>query len=226
MAILKESAGLSNDDIRKIRSLRPGTPLDIQLTSPTATKRARTELVGVDGTRSIIMQYPDESKWGSVREHMYVDNSIIVRAILEEETGEVIAFKVKISMLLTKPGKLIFTSFPLALQSQDLRAEKRARINLPVSVFDENGSTPIATGIIKDISHSGCRIEVPRSTLKHKLVSKQSIRMQIGDSVDSFNLTGTIMNARAEGKNNFYGTKFSQSEAAVEELLTKFLIQI
>lgn len=227
MAILKEQTGLSNEDIRKLRSLRPGSQLDIQITTPTVTKRARTEFVGMDGTRSIIMQYPDEAKWGAIRELIYVDNTLIVRAILEDETGEVIAFKVKISMILNKPGQLIFTSFPLSLQSIDLRAEKRAKTSIPVTLSDEQGNNLIASGLIKDISNSGCRVEVEKKKIRHKLTAKQQISLRLTNSnTEQGNLTGTIMNAKGEGTKNYYGVKFEQSEGVVDKLLERLMITL
>jgi hypothetical protein len=49
MTILQENFGLTNEDLRKIRSMRPGRPLDLQLTTATTVKRVRTEFVGMDG---------------------------------------------------------------------------------------------------------------------------------------------------------------------------------
>ena len=179
MAILKEKVGLSKSDLSKLRSMRPGMPVDIQVVAPTGTKRLRTEFVGMDGTRAMIFTYPDENKWGSVRDAVYQDNNMIARYILEDKTGEIIAFKVKISLILTKPSHLVFTSFPLAIQAQGLRAEQRASACIATTLFNADGNLPLAQATIVDISVSGCRVSVPKATLKEKIAAKTSIKLQL-----------------------------------------------
>ena len=81
MAILQEKVGLTNEDLRKLRLMRPGRPLDLQLTTATTTKRVRTEFVGMDGTRCMIFKYPDEGKWGSLGDGIFKDKTMIARYI-------------------------------------------------------------------------------------------------------------------------------------------------
>ena len=103
MAILSEVPKLSNEDLRKLRSLRPGMPMDIQVTTSNAARRVRTEFIGMDGMRSMIIRYPDETKWGNLSDALYPDKPAIMRFILEDETGEVIAFKTKVTHLVKNP---------------------------------------------------------------------------------------------------------------------------
>lgn len=222
MAILKEKVGLSNEDMRKLRSMRPGMPLDLQVVSPTATKRVRTEFVGMDGVRCLILRFPDEGKWGNLRDAIYPDNNMVVRYILEDETGEIVAFKVKITLVLSKPGNYVFTTFPLSIQSHGLRSEERAQTQVPVVVSD---GVDQADGLILDLSNSGCRIGVPRKTQKIKLAAKQKITMQLKSAKgQQESLTGIIMNARNDGVNNFFGVKFEASEAVVGALLSQLML--
>lgn len=225
MAILKEKVGLTNADVRKLRSMRPGMPLDLQVVSPNATKRVRTEFVGMDGIKCLIMKFPDESKWGSLRDAIYADNSMVVRYILEDETGEIVAFKVKITLVLSKPGNYIFTTFPLSIQSHDLRAEQRALTQVPVKVFDGESGEQLNTGTIMDLSNSGCRIGIERKVQKEKFKTKTKVRLEIANSSGVQNsLIGTVMNARNDEVKNYYGVKFEASEAVVEALLSQLMI--
>ena len=225
MAILKEKVGLSNEDLRKLKAMKPGMPLDLQVVSPTATKRVRTEFIGMDGMRCLIIKFPDESKWGSLRDAIYADNSMVVRYILEEATGEIIAFKVKITLVLSKPGNYVFTTFPLSIQSHDLRAEQRAQTQIPVALIDGMTDDALADGMIVDLSNSGCRVGVKRAQQKHKLLAKQKIKLQIRKGQEVEWLTGTIMNARNDEVDNYYGIKFEASEAVVEALLSRLMIE-
>ncbi len=225
MAILNEKVGLSNSDLRKLRSMRPGMVLDIQVKSPTAAKRVRTEFVGMDGTRCIILRYPDEGKWGNLKDAIYADNSMIVRFILEDETGEVIAFKSRILLVATKPTQLVFVTFPMAIQNQGLRSDKRTSTRTPVELSDGENGAPLFDALVLDISASGCRVGVKRSvqggvklTGKHLLLSIRPVK----DNV--YRLKGQVMNHKADEEYNYYGIKFEQGDEQIAPLLSEILI--
>ncbi len=225
MAILKEVKGLTNEDVRKLRSLRPGMPLDLQVSTPTSAKRVRTEFLGMDGSRTIMIRYPDESKWGNLSDAIYVDNSTIVRFILEDETGEVVAFKSKIMHILTKPINMLLVAFPTSIQSQGLRSERRAQIRVPVSILEAEKEINLAFGTLMDISNSGCRIATHRSKTKKLQVKGILIRLN-GQEGEPFELKGTIMNTKIDEVNYNYGIKFSTSEEEVEMLITRLMVEL
>lgn len=225
MAILKEVQGLTNEDLRKIRSLRPGMPLDIQVSTPTTAKRVRTECLGMDANRMIMIRYPDESKWGNLSDAIYPDNSTIVRFILEDETGEVVAFKSKILHIIKKPVNMIFVAFPTLIQSQGLRSERRAQIRVPVSVLDAEKGVNLAFGTLVDISNGGCRIATHRSKTK-KLESKEILIRLNGQEAEPFELKGTIMNIKLDEVHYNYGIKFSTSEEEVEQLINRLMVAL
>ncbi|MCC2615823.1 flagellar brake protein [Aestuariibacter halophilus] len=225
MAILKEKVGLTNADMRKLRSMRPGMPLDLQVKSPTSTKRVRTEFVGRDGMKCLILKFPDESRWGNLRDAIYPDNNLVVRYILEDETGEIIAFKVKVTLVLSKPGNYVFTTFPLSIQSHGLRAEQRAQTQIKATVLNEQGDKELADGVILDLSSSGCRVGIKRTVQKERFAAKTPIRVKIRlpDGSDEI-LAGTIMNAKQDEVENYYGVKFEASAPVVESMLSQFLL--
>lgn len=225
MTILKEKVGLTNEDLRKLRSMRPGMPLDLQVVSPTATKRVRTEFIGMEGTRCLIIKFPDEGKWGNLRDAIYPDNSMVVRYILEDETGEIVAFKVKITLVLSKPGNYVFTTFPLSLQSHELRAETRSQTQVPVTLLEASTNTPLCKGTLMDLSNSGCRVGVNKKAQKVAIATKQKLKILIKlNDGSSKSLVGTVMNLRTDEVTNFFGVKFEESESAVEALLARLLI--
>lgn len=225
MAILKEAKGLTNEDLHKIRSLRPGMPLDIQVSTPTTAKRVRTEFIGMDANRIIMIRYPDEQKWGNLSDAIYPDNTTIVRFILEDETGEVVAFKSKILHIVKKPVHMIFVAFPDTIQSQGLRSERRAQIRVPVSVLDAEKEMNLAFGMLVDISNSGCRIATHRSENKKLNVKDILIRLN-GQQAEPFELQGTIMNTKLDEVYYNYGIKFSTSEEEVEQLINRLMVAL
>ncbi|MDF2177688.1 flagellar brake protein [Aliiglaciecola sp. CAU 1673] len=227
MAILKEKSGLSNDDLRKLRSMHPGMTLDIQVKSPSATKRVRTEFVGMDGTRCIILRHPDEGRWGSMKDAIYADNQIIVRYILEDETGEVIAFKSNILLVATRPSHLLFISFPIAIQNQGLRSDKRVFTRTPVELFDVATNKTLFEGLVLDISSSGCRIGIRRDVPDGGKLAGKTLKMAIKASKEkSYEVKGQVMNQRADETYFYYGIKFEAQEALLTELLSEILIDV
>lgn len=225
MAILKDVKGLSAEDLRKLRSLRPGMPLDIQVSTPTNAKRVRTEFIGMDGNRTMMIRYPDETKWGNLSDAIYIDNSMIIRFILEDEAGEVVAFKTRVTFILLKPIHMIFVAFPVSIQSQGLRSEKRAQIRVPVSVIDAKTGNAMAMGTLMDISNSGCRIATLRNQTKKLAVNDIVIRLN-GQDTDPFELKGSVMNVKQDEMYYSYGVKFSTAEEEVEMLISRLMVDL
>jgi hypothetical protein len=225
MSILQDKVGLTNEDLKKIRSMRPGRPLDLQLTTAAKTKRVRTEFVGMDNTRCMIFRYPDEFKWGPLGDGIFKDKSMIARYILEDDTGEIIAFKVKVILVTTKPSHLIFTSFPLSIQRHNLRIESRAQTRISTSLFDELSNTFICDSVVLDISVNGCLMSVDRGLIGPKPKLKQFVKMYFAASKDkSMFLTGTIMNSKSDEVSMFYGVKFETAETQVNQLLQDLML--
>jgi hypothetical protein len=200
--------------------MRPGRPLDLQLTTATTTKRVRTEFVGMDCTRCMIFRYPDEDKWGSLSDGIFKNKTMIVRYILEDDTGEIIAFKVKVLLVNTKPSHLIFTSFPLIIQKHDLRAEPRTKTQITSSIFDAQSDLAICNSVVMDISVNGCRMttDISGSEIEPKI--KQIVKIYFAASKDkNIFLTGTIMNCNSDEVSLHYGVKFETPLDDINQLL-------
>ncbi|PKG99162.1 PilZ domain-containing protein [Paraglaciecola sp. MB-3u-78] len=225
MAILQEKVGLTNEDLRKLRSMRPGRPIDLQLSTTTTTKRVRTEFVGMDGTRCMIFRFPDEGKWGSLGDGIFKDKTMIARYILEDDTGEIIAFKVKVILVTTKPSHLIFTSFPLIIQSHDLRAEPRSKTRIATSMFDAQSDLAICNSMVLDISVNGCRMSIDKGGSNTKPKIKQVVKMYFAGSKDKeIFLIGTIMNSNSDEVSLYYGVKFETPKSEVKQLLQDLML--
>ena len=225
MTILQEKLGLTNEDLRKIRSMRPGRPLDLQLTTISTTKRVRTEFVGMDGTRCMIFRYPDEGKWGSLGDGIFKEKTMIARYIFEDDTGEIIAFKVKVILVATKPSNLIFTSFPLSIQVHDLRSESRVPTQIASSIFDAKTDSVICDAMLLDISVNGCQISIDKRGRDPKPRVKQVVKMYFSASKDEkIFLTGTVMNIKFDEVSLYYGIKFETPVGEINQLLQDLML--
>lgn len=229
MAILATRQKLSSADVNKIRTLKPGMPIDFQLTFPNTVKRVRSEFIGADGRKILIFKFPDETKYGPLRDGLYVDAYVVVRMIIED-SGEIIAFKGKVKAITMSPVHAVWVNFPDAVQLQSLRAEKRAQIRVPCELNGLKSSISpehrkrLALGMILDISASGCRVGVVRKS-KEKIEDKH-VNLHIngpGDDSD-FNIKSEIMNVRMDEVNFYYGLRFEENNQYVNALLERLMV--
>ncbi|MEP4891798.1 MAG: flagellar brake protein [Aliiglaciecola sp.] len=225
MAIVQEKAGLSRQDLRKLRAMRPGLALDLQIMAGSGVSRIKTEFVGMDGNRFLIIKFPDETRWGNLGDVIYPDAVLVVRYIHEEDAGEVVAFKVKISVIVNSPARYIFTTFPVSLQCHALRSEQRAQAHVHVTVVETETDVMLFDGLIVDLSSSGCRVSVDRQLVKQKLAIKSHITLAIKNPDGKISeLTGIVMNQKVDEIRFYLGVKFEASEKVVEGLLHQLMI--
>ncbi|MDU0354857.1 PilZ domain-containing protein [Paraglaciecola aquimarina] len=199
--------------------------MDLQITTLTGVKRVRTEFVGMDNKRCLIIKFPDESKWGRLKDAIFKDNTMVVRYILEDDIGEIIAFKVKVLLVTTAPTDLIFTSFPTAIQSHDLRAEPRAQTSIAVKLTDAQTNEPLCHCVIIDISSNGCRVSIDKKVLVGTPAMRQVIKMHLSAASDkSIELEGTIMSTKVDEVFRYFGIKFDTPKSEVKQLLKDMMV--
>jgi hypothetical protein len=224
---LQHNNDLSSDDLFKLRSMRPGMTVDLQIHSPTLRRRVKTEFVGIDGNRNIIFRFPDENKWAGLDGAIYMNNTMIVRCILEDEAGEILAFKVKIVIVITRPSKLIFASFPESIQSHSLRAELRAQTRIAALLIDAQERSHIVPCLVRDISNQGCMISIGRDAKGIRPSVDQELELLIPNSEgNDISLSGHVRNKKEDDTRHYFGIKFCDDENDVSTLLSQLLITI
>jgi|TARA_R110000744_G_scaffold141553_1_gene252984 hypothetical protein len=205
--------------------MRPGMIVDLQIHSPTLKRRVKTEFVGIDGSRNLIFRFPDKNKWAGLDGAIYMNNTMIVRCILEDETGEIVAFKVKIIIVITRPSKLVFTSFPESIQSHGLRAEQRAQTRIAALLIDSQERSHIVPCLVRDISNQGCMISIGRDAKGVKPNVDQELELLIPNSEgDDISLSGHVRNKKEDDTRHYFGIQFCDDENDVAKLLTQLLI--
>ena len=125
---------ISADGLMSLRTLDPGDIVDLQISMPAAPKRVKTEYVGMLVDECLLFHIPTSAKWITIRDALTVGNDIVVRSVLEGSAGQVIAFRVKVLKLISKPSGLLVTSFPKRIESIGLRAAKRAQLGIAVNL--------------------------------------------------------------------------------------------
>ncbi|MBC3764597.1 flagellar brake domain-containing protein [Neptunicella marina] len=227
MAILKQTQRLTLEDLKKLHAMHPGMAVDMQLKGPNAAKRVRSEFIGRDGNKMLMIKFPDESKWGNLRDMIFNDANIVVRYILEEDTGEIVAFQSKVMFVLTKPVHMIFLQFPGNIQLHGLRSTKRASTSIPAKIFNGDNEKYLKEGVIVDMSSTGCRISVKKIGHSEQKLENGEIFVHIeSNRKEPHMIKAMIVNSRTDGLSFYYGIKFEQSADSVSEILDDLLVAI
>ncbi|MDN4503325.1 flagellar brake protein [Alteromonadaceae bacterium BrNp21-10] len=222
MAVTKK---LSVEDLAKLKAMHSGISLDLQLTTPTGTKRVRTEFIGRDNGRLLLVKFPDEAKWGGLRDVIFPDGEIIVRYILEEHSGEIVAFKSKVVFILTKPIHIIFLNFPSSIQLHGLRSTKRTLASIPAKLTDGLGGKQLYEGVIVDISQTGCRFTLKKEQVGGKKIELADVVVSITTrSETDYKLSSKVVNYKSDELNHYFGIKFEESEENIKALLDDLLL--
>ncbi|GAA61681.1 hypothetical protein P20652_3570 [Pseudoalteromonas sp. BSi20652] len=145
-------------NLAKLHQLIAGGIVDLEILTPTDSKRIKTEFIGLLENKFIILNYPNTKRLPAVVDYLRDGVTVVVRALIEGEGGQVIAFRQQIMSVSSHPARLIFINFPKQVQLFALRSQTRIPTLLPakLKLSDER----ILNGVIKDISFTGVMFDV------------------------------------------------------------------
>lgn len=213
----------------KLSYLRPGDMIDAQFASATKV-RTKLQLVGFDTGQYLLLKQPNPRKEGSYVDVLFEGNPVIVRLVLEGETGECIAFKTKIRAVSSIPFKLLYLDYPTEVENRALRAQKRVSTHIPVDVTPDNSQMStrkkLASGVIVDISSAGCRIVFKAAQNDAGNVTHMNIKVVIGSGSqkEPLILSGQIMNQRKDQGMISVGVRFTDDHAHIATVFDHLLI--
>ncbi|MAL84030.1 MAG: glycosyltransferase [Idiomarina sp.] len=212
----------------KLTYLRPGDMIDVEFAAATKV-RTKLQLVGFDTGNYLLLKQPNPRIDGSYADVLFEGNPVIVRLVLEGETGECIAFKTNIRAVSNIPFRLLYLDYPKQVENRALRAQKRVRTHIPVDVTADNSQTDsrkkLASGVVVDISSAGCRI-LFKAQSEGSNVTHMNIKISIGSGSqkDLLTLSGQIMNQRKERGMISVGVRFTDDEAHINDVFDHLLI--
>ncbi|WP_404402898.1 flagellar brake protein [Idiomarina seosinensis] len=146
----------------KIQQLTVAQRIEIQVSGLNVPARFQTEFVGAVKNRWFIVAMPEAKRYGELREHLHEGVPLIVRFVLENENGEICAFRTDIDFVVAHPTKMLFLDWPTNLESRVIRQGRRFDAYLPCKIerFDDNNDINLtADGVILDVSETGCRVK-------------------------------------------------------------------
>ena len=145
-------------NLENLALINAGSIVDVEILTPTTSKRIKTEFVGLLNNRFVILNYPTAKRLNNATEYLKDGVVVIVRAVLESGGGQVIAFRQQVMSVSSHPARLIYLNFPTQVQLFSLRSETRIPTLLPAKL--KLSDKRELHGVIKDISVTGVMFDV------------------------------------------------------------------
>lgn len=144
--------------------------------------------------------------------------TVVVRGITDTELGDIIAFKSQIISVVSRPTWLMFIKIPYSFETKPIRANKRFKLNLPVSVSSGDDKFKAT---LRDLSASGCGIFIDQPVDLNK-----GMDVSIQPSLEHFPHTSPvchIMSSRRYAGGTFLGIKFATEIELKDDLKYEIL---
>ena len=213
-------------DINALLCLLPNTEADMQLIAYEEPVRLQTTYFGNDGQHCLFFRYPASTEAVNTTHLIEPDMRIVIRYVLDEPYGEVVAFKTRVLKVIHSPAPMLITSFPSALQKLGLRSEKRAISGVPVEVVLDEQENKEEEGLIVDISQNGCKLLIPFHTALQVIEGDEKITLCVELAERTLLLGAKVKNVRIEKDYHAYGIKFDDHDNQLERLLERYMITL
>ncbi len=179
----------------------------------------------MDAPFGMFFQVPNSPTWKFTRDLLTPGINVVVRYVLEGGVGQVIAFRVKVIKLITKPFGILITTFPKSLQTFGLREEKRAQPGIAVNIHSpKQADDSYIQGIIVDVSSKGCRIALAIPPDHPQFEHEDSVTLQYASNSQPITIKGKIKNKNADAEHVYYGIRFDDNQSTVQKLLEKHIL--
>lgn len=202
--------------------LLPGKVLDIQINHP-VTFRHKLHLVGYELGKYIILKYPKTARPTDYKDVLVEGNVVIVRYLLEGDTGKCYAFRSTIKHIVQFPEKLIFLTYPESLENRELRTQRRQITHIPasISLLNEKGESTEnkIRGVISDINTKGCGFIFKTDNSKVKVNTCKVYISIISPISGEERIKAKVCNSRNENGKVSVGIQFIDAEQQVLTLL-------
>ncbi|MDC9511185.1 PilZ domain-containing protein [Pseudoalteromonas sp. Angola-4] len=210
---------MPHSNLDKLHQLTTGRVVDLEIVTPTSSKRVKTEFIGLLENKFIILNYPSSKRLPAANDYLRDGVMVVVRAVIEGSGGQVIAFRQQVMSIASHPTRLIFINYPTQVQLFALRAQTRIPTLLPAKLTLSDDR--VLEGVIKDISLTGVMFDVRGDQ------SDENIKdMQCTVTVDTNNkaFTGEICSVKPHAAGVNCGIKLLASEEEMKAFMKEHFI--
>lgn len=189
-----------------------GTELQLEIDG--VASRLRTQLIGIDADRILIVKTPTMSQIGGINVKLFAGNRVIVRYVFE---GSVFGFETAIVEAITSPMRLLFLAYPKVVTARNIRSNPRVNTSLPAKLKAGEAG---ADATVTDISISGCQLEIRREGLppavKLAVDADVEITLQLPGVAGDLQIRGKLRSLRTGERKLEAGISFSELEEQVQ----------
>ena len=213
------------EDITILSQLSTGSTVDIEVMMPASSKRLKTEFVGHMPGQYLILNCPSSKRLGAAFEYVKEGTYVVVRAVVEQGDGHIVAFKSMIKAVTAHPTKLIFLFLPRVVQSYQLREQVRVPTLIPAT-FSTDSHCDI--GVIKDISLSGLQFDLQNddAQLDENLKQQDCEILLEGKQNQQFKLNGEVCRVKQTDDLVKLGIKLKSDQTFMETIMKEYLIDL
>ncbi|MBH0027750.1 flagellar brake protein [Pseudoalteromonas sp. SWN29] len=210
---------MPTSNLDKLHQLTTSGLVDLEILTPTDSKRVKTEFVGLLENKFIILNYPNSRRLPASSDYLRDGVMVVVRALIEGGGGQVIAFRQQIMSVASHPAKLIFINYPKQVQLFALRSQTRIPTLLPAKL--KLSDDRILEGLIKDISLTGVMFDI-RGDQKDENIKDMQCTVILNSSDKSFE--GEICSVKEHVTGVRCGIKLLASEDEMKTFMKEHFI--
>lgn len=206
-----------------LTAISAGSIVDLEICLPANSKRVKTEYVGMLQGAFLILNHPNPKRLGAALDFVMEGTSVIVRALLENGDGQVIAFKSQIKAVSVHPARLIFLYLPEKVQTYKLRSQNRVPTLIPAK-FHCHGCKDV--GVIKDISLAGLQLDLTSIDAEHM---EEGLKCEVfieGKEGNQITLEGDIRRIKSHDQIVSLGIHLTSAPDIIRSVLKDYLIDL
>lgn len=211
-------------NLDKLALITVGNIVDVEILTPTASKRIKTEFVGLLSDRFIILNFPSSKRLLNADEYLKEGVVVIVRAVLESGGGQVIAFRQQVMSVSSHPARLLYLHFPRQVQLFSLRSQTRIPTLIPAKMILDNERQ--LEGLIKDISLTGVMFDAKGDDDLSELKGTQIKLVLDKASKGMSEFTGQICSIKSKSVSTQFGIQLLASEDEIKTFMQNHLIDL
>ena len=150
---------MQKTNLEKLNQIVTGGIVDVEILTPTSSRRVKTEFIGLLENKFIILNYPSAKRLPMASDYLRDGVMVVVRALIEGSGGHIIAFRQQLMSVASHPAKLLFIQYPSQVQLFALRSQARIPTLFPAKLTLTDEQPPFE-GVIKDISLTGVMFDI------------------------------------------------------------------
>ena len=210
-------------NLDKLALITVGNIVDVEILTPTASKRIKTEFVGLLSERFIILNFPTPKRLSNADEYLKDGVVVIVRAVLESGGGQVIAFRQQVMSVSSHPARLLYLHFPKQVQLFSLRSQTRIPTLIPAKMVLD--SERQLEGVIKDISLTGVMFESKSEDVSE--LKGSQIKLVLDKTKKGMSeFTGQVCSIKSTNACTQFGIQLLASEGEIKTFMQNHLIDL